>query len=115
MSTLQTSPATWRAALRSIASEPHRIFFAAGGVAIVSLVLWWSLAMAQFASNGNTPPPVLAQRTAAARPWRVAQLLDTSPEQQELSRDYSTGIRLAFAEQVVQSRAAQIAQLESLR
>lgn len=29
---------------------------------------------------------------------RVTQLLDMSPDQQELSRDYATGIRLAFAE-----------------
>jgi hypothetical protein len=29
---------------------------------------------------------------------RVTQLLDLSPEQQQVSRDYSTGIRLAFAE-----------------
>lgn len=28
---------------------------------------------------------------------RVAQILDMSPEQQELSRDYSTGVRLAWA------------------
>lgn len=35
---------------------------------------------------------------AAKQPPRVAQLLDTSADQQELSRDYSTGVRLAFAE-----------------
>jgi hypothetical protein len=29
---------------------------------------------------------------------RVTQLLDMSPDQQQLSRDYSTGVRLAFAE-----------------
>lgn len=29
---------------------------------------------------------------------RVTQLLDMSPDQQQLSRDYSTGLRLAFAE-----------------
>jgi hypothetical protein len=46
----------------------------------------------------------LAQRQVAApsRAWRVMQLLDTSPDQQELSRDYSTGVRLAFAEQARQ-------------
>jgi len=42
----------------------------------------------------------LAAPAAFAQPrvLRVTQLLDTSPDQQELSRDYSTGIRLAFAE-----------------
>lgn len=35
--------------------------------------------------------------TSAPAP-RVAQLLDMSPSQQELSRDYSTGLRLAFAQ-----------------
>lgn len=43
--------------------------------------------------------PALAQRAAPARPWRVTQLLDMSADQQELSRDYATGVRLAFAEQ----------------
>ncbi|RZT98043.1 ABC transporter substrate-binding protein [Rivibacter subsaxonicus] len=33
-----------------------------------------------------------------SRPLRVAQLLDVSTEQQELSRDYSTGLRIAVAE-----------------
>jgi hypothetical protein len=37
-------------------------------------------------------------RAADAAAPRVTQLLDMSPEQQELSRDYATGIRLAFAE-----------------
>lgn len=32
------------------------------------------------------------------KPLRVTQLMDTSPDQQELSRDYSAGLRLAFAE-----------------
>ena len=38
--------------------------------------------------------PGHAQRPAA----RFAQVIDTSPAQQELSRDYSTGVRLAWAE-----------------
>lgn len=43
--------------------------------------------------------PALAQtRTADSTALRVTQLLDMSPDQQQLSRDYSTGIRLAFAE-----------------
>jgi len=37
-------------------------------------------------------------RAGDAKSVRVAQLLDTSADQQELSRDYSTGVRLAFAE-----------------
>jgi len=32
---------------------------------------------------------------AAAEPIRVAQLLDASPDQQEISRDYATGVRIA--------------------
>lgn len=39
-----------------------------------------------------------AQSRAEAGALRVTQLLDMSPDQQQLSRDYSTGIRLAFAE-----------------
>lgn len=43
--------------------------------------------------------PALAQlRAPDASALRVTQLLDMSPDQQQLSRDYSTGIRLAFAE-----------------
>lgn len=61
-------------------------------------------AVLRCAAGGLVSLPLAAAaqtpRTPATRPWRVAQLLDTSPEQQELSRDYSTGIRLAFAEQV---------------
>jgi len=41
------------------------------------------------------PPPV---RPADGSPIQVTQLMDMSPSQQELSRDYSTGFRLAFAE-----------------
>src|SRR5690349_4189410 len=43
--------------------------------------------------------PAMAQaRAADAVTLHVTQLLDMSPDQQQLSRDYSTGIRLAFAE-----------------
>jgi hypothetical protein len=41
---------------------------------------------------------MIAHAQSAARGARMTQLLDTSPDQQELSRDYATGIRLAFAE-----------------
>ncbi|MDA7417247.1 ABC transporter substrate-binding protein [Xenophilus arseniciresistens] len=42
---------------------------------------------------------VSAQTRAGSAPApRVTQLLDMSPSQQELSRDYSTGLRLAFAQ-----------------
>lgn len=37
-------------------------------------------------------------RGADAAAMRVTQLLDMSPDQQQLSRDYATGIRLAFTE-----------------
>jgi len=41
----------------------------------------------------------LARPGQAQRPpVRFAQVIDTSPAQQELSRDYSTGVRLAWAE-----------------
>lgn len=43
---------------------------------------------------------------------RVTQLLDMSPDQQELSRDYSTGIRLAFAE--LKRTGAFVAQLSTV-
>lgn len=39
-----------------------------------------------------------AQARADSGALRVTQLLDMSPDQQQLSRDYSTGLRLAFAE-----------------
>lgn len=44
------------------------------------------------------PLPALAQGPARNRPLRVAQLLDTNADQQELARDYSTGVRLGLAE-----------------
>ena len=41
----------------------------------------------------------MSQAGQAQRPVaRFAQVIDTSPSQQELSRDYSTGVRLAWAE-----------------
>jgi ABC-type branched-subunit amino acid transport system substrate-binding protein len=41
----------------------------------------------------------MSQAGHAQRPIaRFAQVIDTSPSQQELSRDYSTGVRLAWAE-----------------
>lgn len=43
------------------------------------------------------PRPALAQGPGR-RAIRVAQMLDTSADQQELSRDYSTGVRLGLAE-----------------
>lgn len=42
--------------------------------------------------------PVHRTSPSPARSIRVVQLLDMSPEQQELSRNYSTGVRLAWAE-----------------
>lgn len=47
---------------------------------------------------GAATSAIAQPRPAEAAVTRITQLLDTSPDQQELSRDYSTGIRLAFAE-----------------
>jgi hypothetical protein len=56
-------------------------------------------ALAGLAPAAWLAQPALAQpRGAEGKSLRVAQLLDTSGDQQELSRDYSTGVRLAFAE-----------------
>ncbi|HKX44933.1 MAG TPA: ABC transporter substrate-binding protein [Burkholderiaceae bacterium] len=60
-----------------------------------------SAALAGSTSAAWIASPALAQQprsNAAARTLRVVQLLDTSGDQQELSRDYSTGVRLALAE-----------------
>ncbi len=57
--------------------------------------------MAALACLGPAPIAASAQsgaRAAGGRPLRVVQLLDTSAGQQELARDYSTGVRLAFTE-----------------
>lgn len=57
--------------------------------------------------------PVRAQpRGADARTLRVTQLLDSSADQQELSRDYSTGMRLAFAE--IKQAGGRVPQLVSI-
>lgn len=57
--------------------------------------------------------PALAQpRTSDTKNLRVTQLLDTSSDQQELSRDYSTGVRLAFAE--IKQSAGRVPQLVSI-
>ena len=56
---------------------------------------WLAGALGAFAT------PLLAApgaRADALANLRVVQLLDTSPDQQELSRDYSSGVRLAFAQ-----------------
>jgi hypothetical protein len=47
---------------------------------------------------GATTLGAHSQPRATDTTLRVTQLLDMSPDQQQLSRDYSTGIRLAFAE-----------------
>lgn len=47
---------------------------------------------------GAAAPLQALSAPTSARPLRVTQLLDSSADQQELSRDYSTGIRLALAE-----------------
>lgn len=50
------------------------------------------------ALSTHASPSGAQPRTADAGVMRVTQLLDMSPDQQQLSRDYATGIRLAFAE-----------------
>jgi len=51
-------------------------------------------------------------RSAETKALRVVQLLDTSGDQQELSRDYSTGVRLALAE--AKQTGARVPQLVSV-
>ncbi|MEJ7688561.1 MAG: hypothetical protein WKG52_17175 [Variovorax sp.] len=64
------------------------------------LLLQGAAGAATVAAFCGTPALSAAQSRApdAASSPRVTQLLDMSPDQQELSRDYATGIRLAFAE-----------------
>lgn len=64
----------------------RRRFFGAGCVATLAAI--------------GAQPSVSMAQTRAPQPsaTRVTQLLDMSPDQQELSRDYATGVRLAFAE-----------------
>lgn len=49
-----------------------------------------------------------AQAQPRGKPLRVAQLLDSSADQQELSRDYSTGIQLGLAEHNLSGRPIQL-------
>lgn len=58
------------------------------------------------------PAGSLAQTTVRSR---VVQILDMSPEQQELSRDYSTGLRLAWAELARSGTPAAAVTLETVR
>ena len=51
-------------------------------------------------------------RNTDTKSLRVTQLLDTSNDQQELSRDYSTGVRLAFAE--IKQAGGRVPQLVSI-
>jgi len=60
----------------------------------------------------TTAFPAIAQPRAEAKTLRVTQLLDTSADQQDLSRDYSTGVRLAFAE--VRQAGGRVPQLISV-
>lgn len=52
---------------------------------------------------GAASPATALAQGAGSKPVRLTQLIDTSADQQELSRDYSTGLRLAFAE-IAQTR-----------
>src|SRR5437899_6451289 len=61
--------------------QRRRLLQAATGTAILS-------------AFAGAPTMAIAQSPGP----RVTQLLDMSPDQQELSRDYATGVRLAFAE-----------------
>ncbi|MDM0021028.1 twin-arginine translocation pathway signal protein [Variovorax saccharolyticus] len=61
-------------------------------------------------------PVVSSAQTRAVQPGatRLTQLLDMSPDQQELSRDYATGVRLAFAElRKTNSALPQLATIET--
>ena len=68
---------------RSVPSNPirRRIILGAAGAALASPALE---VLAQSAATSRTADPI-----------RLAQLLDSSQDQQEISRDYSTGVRLA--------------------
>lgn len=55
-------------------------------------------ATAACAAAGVPMLAIAQSRSAESAGPRVTQLLDMSPDQQEFSRDYATGIRLAFAE-----------------
>jgi ABC-type branched-subunit amino acid transport system substrate-binding protein len=59
-----------------------------------------------------TAPAARAQGRAGGKPLRIAQLLDVSTDQQELSRDYSTGVRIAVAELNQAGRPWQLVSLE---
>ena len=80
----------------------------AAGAATLSSPAW--IALPAFAQAPSKP------RNADAKTLRVVQLLDTSGDQQELARDYSTGVRLAFAElrQAGGPNAGRVPQLVSI-
>ncbi|MGA0612745.1 ABC transporter substrate-binding protein [Caldimonas sp. KR1-144] len=58
-------------------------------------------------------PLAATAQPRGARPLRIAQLLDVSADQQDLSRDYATGVRLAVAELNQAGRPWQLVTLES--
>lgn len=58
-------------------------------------------------------PSVAGAQQRGMRSLRVAQLLDVSPDQQDLSRDYATGVRLGVAELNQSGRPWQLVTLES--
>lgn len=67
--------------------------------------MWMSLSRRRWLAAASTaacatalPALVRAQPNPRARAARVVQLVDTAADQQELGRDYSTGLRVAFAE-----------------
>lgn len=70
------------------------------------------LAAAPLAAALGLPLKAAAQ-PRTARPLRVAQLLDVSPDQQDLSRDYATGVRLGMAELNQAGRPWQLITLET--
>lgn len=61
---------------------------------------------------GLLATPTAQAQPRNAKPLRIAQLLDVSLDQQELSRDYSTGVRLAVAELGQAGRPWQLISLE---
>lgn len=70
--------------------------------------------MAHLAWSAPVGAASLAPAAGNRSALRVVQMLDMSAEQQELSRDYSTGVRLAWATEARRARGAARVTLETL-
>jgi hypothetical protein len=79
-------------------NNPHRRAWIQAGLAMAAL-----------------PAAAWSQTVSAGRSTlRMVQLLDMSPQQQELSRDYSTGVRLAWATEWRQAKGLAKVSLETV-